>query len=260
MRSFLTVILSSLVLLTLVYAGYYAYMFDKKDTVHTTGKKSSEPYYLTKDFWINITPENFDNKLSAVTNVNTVRPNDNKSMLHLLVEYGSYPEMVKKLIEMGVNYNLRAEEVIGGGALQLTALVYAILRNKQALEFTKALLEYTDVNSPIIMNYGITPLILACYWRRPVNLIKLLLEKGADPKAKTLRTGNHSLIAASAANVFSGSKYINPEVIQLLLDYKADIREKNAEGKDAFDYMKQNEEFKKTELFKKLSTQLNQPK
>ncbi|MCZ0933093.1 MAG: ankyrin repeat domain-containing protein [Oligoflexia bacterium] len=47
-------------------------------------------------------------------------------------------------------------------------------------------------------------------------------------------------------------------MIQLLLNHNADITVKNAGGKTAFDYMKENEEFKKTELFKKLSAQFPQ--
>lgn len=62
----------------------------------------------------------------------------------------------------------------------------------------------------------------------------------------------------ATTNKFNNESYIDPSTIQLLLDHNADITVKDIGGKTAFDYMKENEEFTKTELFKKLSKQFSQ--
>ena len=84
-------------------------------------------------------------------------------------------------------------------------------------------------------------------------MIKLLLERGANPHFQMRKKKSHVLIAASMPNLRNGDRFIDPEVIQLLLDHKVDITVKRSDGKGAYDFMKENEEFKKTDLFKNIS-------
>ena len=254
----------------LVYAGYYLYMYDKKianveypntptPDINNLEKKESPkiPVHLTEEFWKTATPQELENQLKNITNVNEQRSSDKKSMLHLLVQHGNYPEMVKILIDAGIDYNLRdtaEEDPFKTGTIdKKKALFYSVFRREQAYEFIKALIEYDDVNSYV--NNNATLLMIVTYNRKPIDMIQMLLEKGADPNKKDLSAEANSLITASVLNRFTGESYIDPKVIQLLLDYNADITAKDAYGKSALDYMKENEEFTKTEFFKKLSTQ-----
>ncbi|MCZ0933092.1 MAG: ankyrin repeat domain-containing protein [Oligoflexia bacterium] len=81
-------------------------------------------------------------------------------MLHLLVEHGNDPRMVKMLIDAGVDYNLKDEVDSRGKLDNRKALFYAILRENENYEFIQALLEYDDVNS-FILNNRATALIFA---------------------------------------------------------------------------------------------------
>ena len=202
------------------------------------------PEYLTENFWKSVNPDQLKEKLQTIKNINEVRLDNGRSMLHLLAIYGKYPEMVSLLIDKGIDYNLMdtAEEV--------KALHYAAKRKEQALEFTKEFAKY-HANIDEIGGSGGTALMKACYWRVPVEVVKFLLEQGADPNHQSKR-GTTPLISATHP-MHNGNRFINPEVIQLLLDYKADINIRNSDGDFAYDLMKENEEFKKTELFKKIS-------
>ena len=206
--------------------------------------KGSE--FLTENFWRNVTPKGLKEKLKSVKNINKIKTKDNQNMLCFLVRYGKYPEMVSLLINAGVDYSIKSS-VDGGKALH-----YAVIRKEKTLEFTKEILKY-DTNVNEHKGKG-TALIWALYWRAPIELIKLLLEKGADPHFQ-MENGSHSLIAASTPNRFTGEDFINPEVIKLLLNYKVDITMKNSERKIVYDFMKENKDFKKTELFKKIPAQ-----
>lgn len=256
-------ILFALVALSLSYAGYYLYMFDKKEKVHRENEDSKRdsgdniageaqeiPEHLTQGFWENVTPEQLTEKLKHIENINEVRPDDNQSMLHLLVLHGQYPEMIASLISAGVDYTLNEA---GHGR---KALHYAVIRGNQAYEFTKELLVYDKDIDAKDTRYGSTPLSWAVFFRSDIKTLQLLLERGANPNFQS-KNGGTSLMAASFPNRFIKVSFIDPEVIQLLLDYKADITIKNDEGKTALDYMKKNKEFKKTELFKKLSAQFH---
>ncbi|MCZ0932149.1 MAG: hypothetical protein OXJ52_03240, partial [Oligoflexia bacterium] len=107
MLKYLVIVL--LFLASLVYAGYYLYMFDKRNggvksvtvpkqparAVANSAEQTEIPTlppYLTEDFWKTVTPQELEIQLKNIANVNEVKPNDKKSMLHLLVEHGSYPE------------------------------------------------------------------------------------------------------------------------------------------------------------------------
>ena len=80
------------------------------------------------------------------------------------------------------------------------------------------------------------------------------MDNEADANAISSK-GATVLIAASVSEELDEVVFIDPEVIQLLLDHKADITVKSPEGKTAYDYMKDNAEFIKTKIFKKISAQ-----
>ena len=170
-------IISILFVLSLGYAGYYLYMFDKKVGVvndirsknDIANKTQMLPKHLTEAFWINMDTEQLKEKLKNIENVNKVRPDNKKSMLHLLVEHGRHPEMISLLIDAGADHTLKLKETNGGGK----ALHYAVVRKDKAYEFTKALLGYDKNINEKDIKFGATPLIWAVYFRAPASVIQL---------------------------------------------------------------------------------------
>ena len=253
-------LIALLFLLSLGYSGYYLYMYDKKkdktenierkNFVHQTINTVQTPDYLDKTFWKTVTFEELKKRIKNIKNINEVHPTSKMNMLQLLVIHGQDIRMIDLLISSGIDYKFRSKSKGG------TAFHYAVTRKEGAYEWTKELSNY---NYDIDIKGGFTdasPLIWAVHARAPLKLIKFLLEKGANPNFQTTERGT-ALKAVSVPskekNIFS----IDPKIVQLLLDYKADITIKDLKEKTAFDYMKENEEFTKTELFKKLSAQFN---
>lgn len=219
----------------------------EKDTQKQTEIQSQIPEHLTEEFWKNITPDQLKKKLQTIVNINEIRPDNGKNMLHLLAIHGKYPEMVSLLIDKGVNYKLKDTEN------KAKALHYAVIRKEKTLKFIKEFLKYDNVNEPGGIIEG-TTVMWAVYMRMPIEVIKFLLEQGVDPHFQS-EEGNNAITLASIPNKYTGNRFIDPKVIQLLLDHKVDIKIKNSKGKTAYDFMKENEEFKKTELFKEVSQQ-----
>ena len=246
---------------SLIYAGYYVYNYDKRgekkpqnsQNIEQVKKFSQIPEHLTPGFWRYVSSEQLKEKLKKIDNVNEVRPDSKQSMLHLLVLHGKSPEMIDILIKAGVDYNLKDEyyneninEIVYAKALH-----YASLRKENTLEWFKAILKYdTEINA---VGWKASLLNWAVHQRNSIEVIKFLLEKGADPSLIENLSGGTALINASEPNLYRNLSFIDPEVIQLLLDYKVDIRVKNKEGLTAYDYMRRNEEFTKTEVFKRIS-------
>ena len=231
------------------YFGLFLYHYRQKDAKTKTESQEIRKQisaHLTEEFWKNVTFSQLKEKLQSIKNVNKVRPNDGKNMLHLLVMQGNHPEMVSLLVNKGVNFKLKDKKN------KAKALHYSVIRKEKSLEFTKEILKYdTDVNE-IGGKKGTTALMWAVHFRSPIEVIKLLLEQGADPHFQS-KTGSDVLMSASAPNELTGNQFINPKAIQLILDHKIDIKIKNSDGKTAYDYMKENKEFIKTKLFKKIS-------
>ena len=227
------------------YTGLFVYHYRQKAETPAqivTQSVKQIPKYLTEKFWKSVTPDQLKEKLKSIKDINEVRQDNKRSMLHLLAIYGKYPEMVSLLIDKGADYNLKDVEEVG-------AFHYAVKRKERALEFIKEFVKY-NINIDEL-GRGTTALMWAVYWRASVGVIKFLLENGADPHFQTKR-GTHLLLAASNST-HEGNHFIDPEVIQLLLDYKVDITIKNSDGDSAYRFMKENAEFRKTELFKKIS-------
>ena len=261
MKYFLVILLF---FLSLTYTGYYLYMYDKRVGVNqkqVSGKKAvfqekgaivphmgqfQVPDYLSKAFWEIATIEQLKEKLKDIKDVNEIHPENGKNMLHFLVIYGKDSKMIDTLISSGIDYKLR------DSAFKATALHYAVVsREEDSYEWTRRLLEYNYNIDVVGGQTEASPLMWALYNRSSIRVIQLLLEKGANPNF--LSKGRHTpLRAATIPNKLKNRSFIDPEVIQLLLNYKADITIKDMKGKTALDYMEENEIFKKTELFKKL--------
>ena len=74
----------------------------------------------------------------------------------------------------------------------------------------KKFLKYdTDINAKA---RGVSPLFWAIYGRKPIKVIQLLLDKGADPHFID-SDGSTALIDASIPNRWTGVSSIDPQVI-----------------------------------------------
>ena len=243
----------------LSYIGYYLYNFDKQESaVNSINSSPKKKYTRTEQiiyYWKNVKPEQLreDIKKSKI-GINAPRITNGRTKLHYAVLYGKSSELIDILISNGADVHLKDKFIKNGELyMQFKPLFYALIRKEQAFEFTQKLLKYdTNLNETgFIKDRTVTPLMFAAYNRLPLELIRILLEKGADPNFSG--TPTYPLILAAIPNKTRNISYINPAVIQLLLDHNADITKKDIKGKTAYDYMKENPIFSKTELFKQLS-------
>ena len=250
-------------ILSLAGAGYYLYTYDKKPEqvsnvsdkmpvpISDTYDKKQEqiPEHLTEDFWKSATPESLKEKLKTISNINEVRLDNKKSMLHLAVEHSQYPEMADLLMTAGIDHLLVDNPEGEDG---FTALDRAF----SSYEWTKEILKHmSNVNESLPMNEdpelgARTYLLSAIPLNAPIEVIELLLKKGANPNFQAPGTSRISVLILASRKDLIGK--VNPKVIQLLLDYKANIKTKDSEGKTACDYMKEDEEFIQTKLFQSI--------
>ena len=252
---------------SLMGAGYYLYNYDKKR--ETTFEKAQNqdpkpnqyeaPEHLTPDFWKKVTPEILKEKLKTIKNINETRQDTKQSMLHLLITYGQYPEMVKNLMDAGIDYNLLHNLPDDEDGNQLTALqtsFFNYLSDKTQpitlLQFSLEIIKHsTEVNQVgFIHGYKTTALLFAAFSRRiPLNIVKSLLEKGADPNFNS-----EGLTPLSTGFLIEEADIPSLELFDLLIKYGADIDITNNELKTkVYNYMNQHEKLKNTDLFKKLS-------
>ena len=213
---------------------------------------------VSRDFWISARgAKRLPLLLSQIKsgrvkkNLRAVKDNKGASPLHYAVRYGSSPDVLPLLLEAGA-------DPLAGDNEGASPLHYVSLGKDQVCQFAQELIKhYEDVNLKDTSR-GAAPLIWAAYNKAPLCLLKLLLEKGADPNSRTAKSLT-PLMAASIFNPKAGYQkddpYINPKAISLLLASKADISLKNTEGKTALDYMAASHAFRKTPLFKRLSSE-----
>lgn len=88
---------------------------------------------------------------------------------------------------------------------------------------------------------GRTPLMVAC-WAGRLEVVQLLLQRGADVNARNL-TGTTAFMYAKSAALGSGS----PAIMQCLVDRNADVEARDNHGKTALEYARDN--FELVEIF-----------
>ena len=237
-------IIAILFILSLGYASYYLYMFDKKndlseivsieekDTTQNVEPLDKDiPEYLTEEFWETVTLEQLKEKLTNIKDINKARSDTQETMFVLLIKHGRHPEMIDMLVSAGADYSLKTRDSYlieeknknsFNGEPRATVLHWSVVRTEKSYDFTKTLLKYyKNVDEPDDI-FGSSPLIWALYFRVSIEVIKLLLSSGANPNFQS-KARSTPLVAASVLNQNAGVSFISPEVIQLLLDYKADI-------------------------------------
>lgn len=149
----------------------------------------------------------------------------------------------KTFINNGGNVNITDES--GYTALFMSAImkrfdiVKMLKQNKAKTDFfteiaigdiktiSKYLEEGININS--VSEHGHQALMLAAH-QGHVEIIKLLIDKGANINGKHKISGNTALIGA----VFQGNK----DIVKLLIEAKVDINLKNNDGKSALDMAK----------------------
>jgi ankyrin repeat protein len=132
-------------------------------------------------------------------------------------------KVIKILVNNGADVNVLNS--CGGTAYKCdgTALILAsYFGNKKTVKIL--INNGADVNAQQFSR-GWTPLITAIAWRQP-NIVKLLLDAGADPDIQCKR-GMTALAIAS--------EHLDPEIVKLLIEAGADTTVKNDEGKTALD-------------------------
>jgi len=161
---------------------------------------------------------------------NKYEANDVK-IIELLLEYGADPNYIN--FEDDRYYNLLSP-------------LNVVLRNRHAdyvLEIVTLLIEYdVDVN---LEARGGTPLQVYCDGHsKPAEILKLLLENGADPnkhsdyhKGLKASTGYFEIIMQTPLIVFCNNYYAdNLDVVRLLLEYGADVNHRDSNEKTALHY------------------------
>ena len=137
----------------------------------------------------------------------------------------------------------------------ITALHRIVFRNNKddVYKWVEEILKHkVDINVGG-WKHKITPLMTFANRRIPSKVIKLLLEKGADPHILD-KKGRHALMMAVVPHKRLKITRIDPETVQLLLDYKSNLQvKKRGWGKQFLDLMRENEEFTRTEVFKRLN-------
>ena len=125
----------------------------------------------------------------------------------------------------------------------LFELVFELVGDRGPKEVQKAVDAGAEINARD--KDGDTPLIEAAKYNKNPEVIKVLLDAGAEINVRNIK-GNTPLVIAAAYNR-------NPEVINLLLNKGADASWEDKDGKTAFDYAKDNEHIKGTDVYWRLN-------
>ena len=190
------------------------------------------PEHLSPAFWKKLTYQQLEKKLKHIKNINGQRPDNDQSMLHLLLSHGRHAGMIPLLVSSGLDVRLKDKRSDGSSA---RALIYAAGRSQAFLE--EMLKHDTEINEPGLLFYRgriymTNPLMTAVYRRLPSKLARRLLAMGADPNLNY--QGFFALMLAVVPNEYGPPDF---DTAHALLDGGADKSLKSAEGKTAFDYL-----------------------
>lgn len=168
-----------------------------------------------------------------------------KKLEHFQLEFWQTVTLKQLKEKLKTIENINQVKLKNGGSM----LHYLMIsKNPKILDMITLLIEAGINYDMQDTQYGSTALVWACYFHAPLSSIKFLVEKGANPLINTTAGSTLLQVAVSSEN-----NKINPALIQYLLSLDFDVTKKDKEGKSALDYMKQNKEFRKTEIFKKIS-------
>ena len=234
----------------------------------TLNKKDSIPEYLLSDFWLDMNPERLKKYIKSVDNVNTLHPKTKENMLHVFLvsqaynpdirpfsEMNIHPEIISILIEAGLDYSHKTQDRNPEYTISAKPLSYSVISFSS--RYVQELLKYDkNVDEPALLD-GIeqTPLYTAVIVRAPLETIKALLDAGANPNFQNKETGLSILMASAISDPINEFDFIDTRIIQLLIDYGANIKLKDNKGKMAIDYMREDKKFRQTLVFKQLSKQ-----
>ncbi len=160
------------------------------------------------------------------------------SPIHLALKKNE--DVFNLLLEKNADVNVpgRIDSKIG----DQTVLYIAVARGDEPL--VKNLLE-RGANPNIADSVGSLPLVEAVVDSdTSVNVVKMLLEKGAEINKTERENGATALIFAAQNSSISSD--LRKEIVRLLLDKGADKKIKQSDGKTAYDWAKER---KHTELF-----------
>ena len=278
--SHLKVFISLVILIVLIISGsYYLYNYDKRNRTSVskidsvTDKKNrtsvskinsvtvkTHSKLLEKSFWLSADLNDLNQEIESYgDNLSSLIREDNKrTPLHYAVRYSRNEKFIPILIANGVNPLSFSKSK----SVERTALHRSVIKKQDSYKFTKELLKYypdVDIRDRFI---GATPLMWATYNKSSPEVIKLLLEQGADVNAKTskLFVGSTALMMLAMEDEnrrshLTVSKDQLIESIKILIEYNADFTIKNNEGLTALDYMSKFEKINQTDFFNKLSVQ-----
>ena len=144
-----------------------------------------------------------------------------------------FPSLNDEFIRSCASGNLvQARELIAKGAdinykdhCSYTPLMIACSANK--FDIVKLLLEY-KADATLSDNLGFNALLLACFIQK-LEIIRLLLENGADTSINAQGPYGWTALMHSATNN-------NINIVQLLLDYNADVLIKDNQGETVLDH------------------------
>jgi ankyrin repeat protein len=197
--------------------------------------------------------------LAAGANVNDASTDGTTALLMSTVR--GHTEYAKFLVENGANLNVMAAgysplhwavgdwdtEVTSGAAEDSEWALLGGLRGPAKIEFVKLLLARgADVNARVTRNprrfgggggnlMGATPFLLAAM-AGDAPVMRLLLEKGADPALAT-NQGTTPLMMAAGVTAIQGVDRVSPdgalEAVKICLELGADVNAANAAGETA---------------------------
>ena len=140
--------------------------------------------------------------------------------------YSENIEEIKLLLDGGVDPNIRSYKFNLFGQTDYTSLMYASNQGNNDIVELLLLPKY-NTNVDLVDNYNNTSLSIASY-NGYIEIVKMLLDSGANPNIKNDEDGNTALTDASENGYY--------EIVQMLLDSGADPNIKNKFGVTSYEY------------------------
>ena len=161
------------------------------------------------------------------------------SILNLAVKYVDDPEIIKSIVEAGINLN----NVYETGLSELDVAVFTAVEYNKNIEVLRFLL---DKGANVkVSNEGYNLLMAASSYNQNPEMVKFLISHGIDINAMDAEQ--------NTALIYAVMKNKNPEVIKVLLDMGADVLAKDMEGHIALDYANNNPPLKSSPVYSQLS-------